>query len=314
MNAARYHTHRAGPHRSAVRSPELAKAMIRFTCADSHRVELDASASGLRVYLDHWAIIELARHNSSRRRRFVEAICAKGDLLFSFANIAESVGLKGKSAEVVKDFLNSLGANWVPVELSEEVIRLEMTGADSTRNFLSKELLEAYVPNRMATHPRSEIVDLSENFFRLGPILDWVAGAGQFREQSKKFDELMAKVREYYDRYIQNGGRDLRLRVFNPSQRCAFAFINLMRLLIEESKAHQAKKNDGMDFCHSIIGSAFAHFAALDGPWKRRVESLPKPNDLARIYSAGELDQMVADIESWSADPYSAKFSHSTGH
>jgi hypothetical protein len=275
--------------------------MIRFACADSHHVELDASASGLRVYLDHWAIIELARHNPSRRRRFVEAICAKGDLLFSFANIAESVGLKGKSAEVVKGFLNALGANWVPVELSEQVMNLEQMGADSTRSFVSRELLEAYVRNRMATHPRSEIVDLSENFFRLGPILDWIAGTEQFREQSKRFDELMAKVREYYDRYVQNvGRRDLRLRVFNPSQRCAFAYINLMRLLIEESKAHKAKKNDGMDFCHSVMGSAFAHFAALDRPWKRRVESLPKPNGLARIYSAGELDQMVADMESWS--------------
>ena len=72
-----------------------------------------------------------------------------------------------------------------------------------------------------------------------------------------------------------------------------------MRTLIEESKAYQAKKGDGMDFCHAVVGSAFAHFAAFDKQWKRRVESLPQPNGLARIYYEPELDQMVTDIESW---------------
>jgi len=47
------------------------------------------------------------------------------------------------------------------------------------------------------------------------------------------------------------------------------------------------------------MGSAFAHCAAFDKPWKRRIESLPKPNGLVRIYSARELEQMVTGIESW---------------
>jgi hypothetical protein len=47
------------------------------------------------------------------------------------------------------------------------------------------------------------------------------------------------------------------------------------------------------------MGSAFASVAALDKHWKRRVEGLPKPNGLARIYSKPDLDTMVADIESW---------------
>ena len=37
--------------------------------------------------------------------------------------------------------------------------------------------------------------------------------------------------------------------------------------------------------------------AALDKHWKRRVEALPRPNGLARIYSANELDQLVGDLE-----------------
>jgi hypothetical protein len=45
------------------------------------------------------------------------------------------------------------------------------------------------------------------------------------------------------------------------------------------------------------FASAFSSFAALDKHWKRRVEALPKPNGLARIYYQSELDKMVTDIE-----------------
>src|SRR5260370_35196626 len=148
--------------------------MIRIASADSHRVEVAAFADGLRVYLENWAMIGLARHDASRRKRFVDAISAKGDLLFSLVNVAELVGPKGKSAEIVKSFLHELGAHWVPVTLNAfDVMELEQAGPDPTRCFISKGLLNSYVENRMATYPRSEIIDFSEAFFRLGPILDW---------------------------------------------------------------------------------------------------------------------------------------------
>jgi hypothetical protein len=54
---------------------------------------------------------------------------------------------------------------------------------------------------------------------------------------------------------------------------------------------------DGADFCHAIMGPAFANFATLDRHWKRRILALPKPNGLARIYYARELDQLTEDIE-----------------
>ena len=57
------------------------------------------------------------------------------------------------------------------------------------------------------------------------------------------------------------------------------------------------KKGDGNDFFHSVMASAYASFAALDQHLKRRIERLPKPNNLARIYYEPELPQMIADIE-----------------
>jgi hypothetical protein len=76
-----------------------------------------------------------------------------------------------------------------------------------------------------------------------------------------------------------------------------FVHTHLLRNLISD-RGDQLKEGDGADFCHGVIGSAFANFATLDKQWKRRVENLPKPNRLARIYYEREIEAMFTDIES----------------
>ena|SRR5215472_14742231 len=75
-----------------------------------------------------------------------------------------------------------------------------------------------------------------------------------------------------------------------------FVYVNLIRNLVRD-RGFQVKQGDGMDFSHAVFGSAFATIATLDKHWKRRVEELPKPNSLARIYYGPELDQMVEHLE-----------------
>jgi hypothetical protein len=57
--------------------------MIRATVG-SDSVEFNVIARGLKIYLDNWAIINLAARDSDRRMRFIDAF-HKGyaDLLFS---------------------------------------------------------------------------------------------------------------------------------------------------------------------------------------------------------------------------------------
>jgi hypothetical protein len=54
--------------------------------------------------------------------------------------------------------------------------------------------------------------------------------------------------------------------------------------LVLEAKQFRLKKGDGLDFSHAVMGSAFASVVTLDKHWKRRIEGLPKPNQLAHIY------------------------------
>jgi len=86
---------------------------------------------------------------------------------------------------------------------------------------------------------------------------------------------------------------------FNSLMPATFAYVNLIRTLILEAKAYQLKKGDGVDFCHAVVGAAFASVATLDKQWKRRVEGLPTPNGLARIYYLPEIGDMLTAVESW---------------
>lgn len=277
--------------------------MIRATSSiDDPLFTFDATVSGLPIYLDNWAMGDLAEDDPSRRRRFVDAVRTGGDLLFSVTNVVELAGPKGESFNAVKGLLNELGPHWFPVELNPvKVVEREQNNAHPAVNCLSKCLMEAYVENRATSYAPGfgPGIDLSEDFFLLGPFMDWVAQSESLREQTAKLDAEMKKtIGEYRTKYKRNPSPlDLkRPQEFNSLQPATFTFFHLMKTLLVES--NRLKKGDGLDFCHAVIGSSFARVAALDKHWKRRVESLPKPNGLACIYYAGELDKMVTDIES----------------
>ena len=147
------------------------------------------------------------------------------------------------------------------------------------------------------------VIDLSEDFFRLGAVLDWLGPQRESIRQGMAAldDALINRIGGYrnkFEREPQWLDRRFPALPFEPSIPANFSYVNLVRTLIVTAKAYQLKRGDGADFCHAVLGCAFAGVATLDKHWKRRVEGLPKPNNLARIYYQPELDKMVADVES----------------
>jgi len=263
---------------------------------------LNASVSGPVVYLDNWAIYDLAESDSARRKRFIDAIRSGMDLLFSVTNVAELWGPQGRSADAVREFLDDIGPRWFPVELSPiDVIQRELNGLDPNAVCISESFLKSYVAHRMRSRA-GEIVVLSDDFFCLGSILDYVGPQrDSLREGSAEFDEMLKnKMGMLRDRFKQDPvglERVLPLVPFHPTRRAFFVYNNFLRIIASE--ADSLKKGDGMDFCHAVMACAFGSFATLDKRWKRRADSLPKPNQLARTYSPLELEQMVTDMEDW---------------
>jgi hypothetical protein len=146
-----------------------------------------------------------------------------------------------------------------------------------------------------------KVVDLSNDFFRLGPIMDRLSPQREsIRRTSAQSDELlrnqMSTVREMSKRDPLWLDKKFPRMPFHASRPACFVYLGLLRIMAVE--ACSVKPGDWIDFCHAVVACAFASFATLDKRWKRRVDALPKPNGLARIYSARELDAMVVDMES----------------
>ena len=282
--------------------------MIRATSGiDGPPLTFNATVSGLAIYLDNFSLISLAKGDPSRRQRFLEAVHTGADLLFSVTYAAELTGSQGQSLEAIRTFLDQVGPHWFPVELDAfEVTNRELKDATAAESCVSTDFMKQYFTARTSGYsPGSgRVIDLSEHFFRLGAVLDWL---GPQRESIRKGtaaldDALINKIGGYrgeFERDPQSLDRSFPALPFDPSKPATFTYINLVRTLIVNAKAYQLKKGDGADFCHAVMAGAFASLATLDKHWKRRVEALPKPNKLASIYYEPELDKMVADIESW---------------
>jgi hypothetical protein len=276
--------------------------MIEVKAQQNGKLDLFISVTGPAIYLDNFAIKELAKGDPSRRQRFLAAIDRGAELLFSVANAAELTGFLDGSFRAVRAFLEEIGPRWFPVELDPLlVIKRELSGKRADKSCFSDKFMRDYLRYRADNKPLNQ--NISAEFFRLGPIMDWLASQRDSIAKGKADldDALIRKIKDHRAKYEADPQwLEVSFRMLSDDEapRATFVYNNLIRTLILETKSYHLKRNDGIDFCQAVIASAFTSFATLDKPWKRRIESLPKPNKLARIYYAQELDNMVADIDS----------------
>jgi len=269
---------------------------------------LHASVGGFPVYLDLFAVKALAKGDPKRRKRFIAALDRGVEVLFSVANVAELSGPQGPSFDQMRAFLDEIGPHWFPVEaIPEKVIAREREGKDSSTCCFSEDLLKVFTATHIKRQPNIKVEDLPEslpaNFFRLGLFMEWLAPQRDSIASGRATLDrvLIERIREYRAKHEADPtwlDTSVPLVSFGQVPPATFVYHNLIRLLILEWKAFAMMPGDGVDFCQAVIGSAFSTVATLDKKWKRRVELLPQPNMLARIYYEPQLDQMVGDIES----------------
>jgi hypothetical protein len=271
--------------------------MIQFT-----ETGLDVSVNGPCVYLDNWAFIELAEKQPDLRVRFLNAVRQGIDLLFSVTNAADLSGAKGRSAELVREFLDGIGLNWFPVRLDvTRVVMMERAGGNPVEACVDKEFFESHVSDQMHSSSPSPVSLISEALFRLGPIVDRVGCQREsIQTTSTEFDRVikdkMSVIHSEYKRQRATFDRKFPIVQFHPRIRASFVYHNLLRAMAIDSGS--LKRGDGLDFCHAVMACAFSSFAALDSYWQRRLSTLPK-HPLARVYSRNGLDRMVSDMEKW---------------
>lgn len=257
------------------------------------------------MYLDNDSLIEIAKGSESRRQSFVQALVTKGALLFSFTNAIEVAGPQGRSADAVRALLDSIGAHWIPLEMNPyNVIRREQAGVSPNRSAVSETFMTAYFQRRAFDRSPngSKVLDLSDSFFRLGAVLDWAhENRDSIRSDADQIDQAVRDridaTRADFDKDTASLDREIPPVAFDANRPATFAHFHLLRTMILEAKSQQFKPHDGLDLCHAVLGSAFGSVAALDKHWKRRVETLPQPNGLARIFYRPEVDDLVSPLQ-----------------
>ena len=272
--------------------------MIKATIGPTGKTTLVASVERTAVYLESFAISSLANGDASLRQRFVAAVHGGADLVFSIAHAVEL-----SNSDSVKAFLDDLGDHWYPIKMfRQSVLDREDRGEPRDKYCFDGELLNAYFINSTSEYvPGSgKVIDLSEGAFRLGAFVDWLGAQEEDIELCREMDEeLKGGIRRLRDKAKNDPGwldGVLPAFPFNPSRPVRFAHTNLFRSLISD-RGFQLKKGDGIDFSHAVMAAAISSFATLDRHWKRRVENLPKPNSVPRIYYEPEIPAMVTDIE-----------------
>lgn len=278
--------------------------MIRFTSEDGNPLCLAELKDRFGVYLDNDSLIELARGSQPRRSRFVEALRRRGTLLFSLTNAVELAGPQGATANAVREFLDSVGRNWVPLELNPWTVVERERAGEVERAAVSERFMEAYFQRRAfdLSPDGEEVLDLSsETFFRLGSVLDWaqedrVRIRADQQEMDRALRDQLNGLRADYDKDRASLDRCLPPIPFNNRYPARFVLIHLLRKAAIE--ANQFKDGDARDLCHAVLAVAYGSVATLDKQWKRRVESLPKPHLLAKTYYRPEVDELVALLES----------------
>ena len=262
---------------------------------------LIGAVRGIAVYLDTFAIIRMAQESQQRRDRFLNCLSdGSADLLFSVANSIDLVG----SNKTVKAFLKQIANHWFPVDLSvNAVCKREEQGLMGADAFTAMDFAQVVFAAQVQPYLASGgITHFSPDLFAPDKFIEWLELHKDriWKDRNALDETLFQKVKEYRSRqkldasWVEDSFPEFaRFRRDKPAM---FAYENIIRGFVMD-RGTQPKKGDGLDLSHAVLGSAFANFAALDGQWKKRIESLPKPNGLARIYSEPELDQMVSDIE-----------------
>lgn len=97
--------------------------MLNFTSGDDCAFQLQASLTGSAIYLDNFAIMDIAEGDPTRRRKFIEVLeSGRAELLFSASNVADLSGPQGASLKATQTLLDAIGPHWFPVELDPMIV------------------------------------------------------------------------------------------------------------------------------------------------------------------------------------------------
>lgn len=229
--------------------------MIHVTPTDDGGATVEAHlARQPAIYLDQDALADLARVEA-RRRRFLAMFQRKGTLLFSWTNAIDLSGPQHGTARRLRHFLDALGAYWIPLELNPwKVVRKE-NGEEpfSGTPCVSESFLQHYYPHvHGETLSLAKVVDLIHE--------DRASAQQQLQRLKDEADQMVQAWRAEYVKDPTCLDHILPPVPFDPARPGTFVLRELERLVTREAKGYTWMPNDGVDFMHAAVSTAYGDF------------------------------------------------------
>jgi hypothetical protein len=255
---------------------------------------------------------ELSRDSSLELRNgFTSALKARdGSLLVSSAWFTELDTIRGDARTRAQAFLTSLGEHWL---LISPIV--SSVAAREARNelgaYLSITSLEAYVKERCGELLRAETAPhtlTDAEFFDLGRALVWTIDAAPLEATAATTQATAlkdaAKARAEADREEQRRDRSACERLY-PQVAFAWGRMHCVhnavwREVTKRSPGRTWMPNDGFDIAHLVPALTIGGFIAVDSDWQDigQTTAADLPSDHATLYRPGELERLIADLES----------------
>ncbi len=246
------------------------------------------------IYLDHWALRRLSE-NPTLGNRFLVAFKHRGTVMFSLMNVAEIArDASQQRAQQIRDFLAQLGLHWFPMTIDPlRIIDADQTGKtpDGLPPCASVGFwTDPHFVARLVTGPLSlvHVVDLI-----FGP------GGDDLRaETDRGTAQLRRGIQELRDQYAKDPNeldKKYPLLEFDALKPMRGIYHGLARLTIIDT--FTLNDNHARDLFHAVASVRCADMVTLDAHWAGQVRKLKLPQDFVQVYSEGDLDRFLADLE-----------------
>lgn len=245
------------------------------------------------IYLDHWAVVKLAK-NTSLQRRFINAFRAKKcTLLFSSLNIVE-IGRKLYELPLISSFFEEIGTDWCLVDVNAPaVIEREKQRSASTMppNFDEKGLRSYYPYIHSQTLTLSKIAELVDGhkaeydatYDRLESFAQQLMATREAIRQKASGINLEAYKSSFYD----------------PDKPTSYVYHSLMRKVLEGD--WRLTKNHISDLQHATAALSYANFTLLDKHWcqlaKDSLKEIPRIKDRVFRDTPKDIEKFLSTLE-----------------
>lgn len=248
------------------------------------------------VYLDQCALNILAKDQSLGDRLISASTDKAGTLYLSITHMLTTGALDPRRTTYtqLRDFLDRIGPHWSVLESdAPTVIEREKQGvrAPQQDSEILKEIFRAPLNGRVpsAALAIEILIDTSE-------LTDKYRDLNEEHKAAMK-DMFERARRSYRSDPTAKRNLDGKIYTWSPDRPpTEFIYGTLMH---ETIKAGTFANNDGPDFEHAAVSTAYSDFVVLDTKWAERLGGMALPPRAAKVYAVTALDRFLGDFEAF---------------